>query len=87
MYSMKFAPIFNPDARKPSPKPVQVDLRRIFLLGTGLWTVALLILVALKLYGLDTIKPISVCVSGIVIGLLMLVWEHFNRRDYRRLAV
>ncbi|OZG50236.1 DUF2530 domain-containing protein [Bombiscardovia coagulans] len=84
---MKLAPIFDPDARRPSPKPVQVDLRLIFWAGTGLWALALIILAALTVFGVNTVKPMIVCASGVVIGLLMLVWEHCNRRDYRRLAL
>ena len=26
------------------------------------------------------------CAAGTVIGVLMLVWEHFDRWDYRRLG-
>ena len=28
----------------------------------------------------------TVCEAGTVIGVLMLVWEHFDRWDYRRLG-
>jgi hypothetical protein len=27
-----------------------------------------------------------ICASGVVIGLLLLVWEFFDRSDYRRLG-
>ena len=60
---MKFAPIIDPSVRKPSPKPVRVDLRKVFTFGTALWAIALVI-----------------CM------MLMLVWEHFDRWDYRRLG-
>ena len=52
---MKFAPIIDPSVRRPSPKPVRVDLQ-------------------------------TMCAAGTVIGVLMLVWEHFDRWDYRRLG-
>ncbi|BDR52571.1 DUF2530 domain-containing protein [Bombiscardovia nodaiensis] len=83
---MKLAPIFDPDARRPAPKPVQVDLRLIFLAGTGLWILALLICAVLWWCGIDTLKALVVCASGVGVGFLLLIWEHFNRWDYRRLA-
>ncbi|BDR55058.1 DUF2530 domain-containing protein [Bombiscardovia apis] len=83
---MKLAPIFDPDARRPSPKPVQVDLRLVFWSGTGLWTLALAICTVCYLCGVDALKPMIVCASGVAVGLLLLLWEHFNRWDYRRLA-
>ena len=39
---MKIAPIIDPSARKPSPKPVRVDLRKVFTFGTTLWAIALM---------------------------------------------
>ena len=66
---MKFAAIINPEVRKPAPKPVRVDLRKTFLIGGVLWSVALI-----------------VCAAGLIIGVMMLVWEHFDRWDYRRLG-
>ncbi len=83
---MKLAPIFDPDARRPSPRPVQVDLRRIFLLGTGAWILALAVVGILALTGMTVTKPLIVCLSGVGVGILLLIWEHFNRWDYRRLA-
>ena len=67
---MKFAPIIDPAVRKPAPKPVRVDLRKAFGMGTGLWAVALVIM----------------CAAGVIIGVLLLIWEHFDRWDYRRLG-
>lgn len=84
--AMKLAPIFDPDVRRPSPKPVQVDLRKIFLFGTVVWTLVLAVIAVLKLIGFETTKPLIVCLSGVGVGILLIVWEHFNRWDYRRLA-
>lgn len=83
---MKLAPIFDPDARRPSPKPVQVDLRKIFLFGTAVWVVVLAIMAILKLVGFETTKPLIVCLAGVGVGILLIIWERFNRWDYRRLA-
>lgn len=83
---MKFAPIINPDVCKPAPKAVQVDLRKTFLSITILWIVALLVSVVLFKCGFHVTNAIILCSSGVVIGLLMLIWEHFDRWDYRRLG-
>ncbi|OZG63175.1 hypothetical protein BLEM_0440 [Bifidobacterium lemurum] len=83
---MKFAPIIDPAARKPAPKPVRVDLRKAFGIGTGLWILALLICLLLRTLGIDTHDLVYVCEAGVVIGILLLVWEFFDRWDYRRLG-
>lgn len=83
---MKLAPIVDPDARRPSPKPMQVDLRRIFIFGTLIWVLVLAAMIVLKLIGFETTKPLIVCLSGVGVGILLIIWEHFNRWDYRRLA-
>ena len=48
---MKFAPIIDPNARKPSPKPVRVDLRKVFLFGTIVWAIALAVCMILTACG------------------------------------
>ena len=77
---MKIAPIIDPSVRKPSPKPVRVDLRKVFTFGTALWAIVLLA------FGINAERAQTVCEAGTVIGVLMLVWEHFDRWDYRRLG-
>lgn len=65
---------------------MQVDLRRIFLLGTGAWILALVVVGVLALTGMTVTKPFIVCLSGVGVGILLMIWEHSNRWDYRRLA-
>ena len=79
---MKIAPIIDPSVRKPSPKPVRVDLRKVFMFGTALWAIALVVCIVLIAFGIDAERA----QAGTVIGVLMLVWEHFDRWDYRRLG-
>ena len=50
---MKLAPIIDPSVRKPSPKPVRVDLRKVFMVGTSLWAVGLVICMILLALGFD----------------------------------
>lgn len=83
---MKFAAILNPEVRKPAPKPVRVDLRKTFLIGSALWSVALIVCAILVTLGIDAQQYLLVCASGLIIGIMMLIWEHFDRWDYRRLG-
>lgn len=83
---LRFAPIINPAVRRPAPKPVRVDLRTVFLIGTGLWSAALIACFILDALGFDVATPLIICAAGVVVGVLMLVWEHFDRWDYRRLG-
>ena len=80
---MKLAPIVNPDARKPAPKPLRVDLRKVFSIGTIAWIIATVVTFIIALLHITTA---IVCASGMIIGILLLIWEHFDRWDYRRLG-
>ena len=84
---MKLAPIFNPSARRPGPEPVKVDLRKVFLTGTCLWVLALVECLPLVLWTdvLDE-RVIVVCLIGIGIGLVLLIWAYFHNRKERRLG-
>ncbi len=83
---MKFAPIIDPNARKPSPKPVRVDLRKVFLFGTIAWAIALAACMILTACGVQAERAQIICTAGTVIGVLMLIWERLDRWDYRRLG-
>ena len=50
---MKIAPIIDPSVRKPSPKPVRVDLRKVFTFGTALWAIALIVCIVLLAFGIN----------------------------------
>ena len=79
--SMKFAPLIDPAVRKPAP-----NLRKVFAIGTGLWIVALIVVLILLAVGYSVMPLVIMCVAGVIIGLLLLVWEYFDRWDYRRLG-
>ena len=87
MAHLKLAPIIDPALRKPAPKPVRVDLRIVFAGGTGLWAIALVVCIALQFLGFATGAGVTMCACGVIIGILMLIWEHFDRWDYRRLGM
>ena len=83
---MKLAPIFDPAAHRPSPKPVRIDLRKVFLIGTAVWMAALIVCAMLLALHVPALKELVVCVAGVLVGIILLVWEHFDRWDYRRLG-
>lgn len=85
---MKLAPIWDPAARRPSPKPMQVDLRKAFIFGICMWTLALIVsLVGWLGFHMEWFHTSTyICGFGIIIGCCLLVWEWFDRSDYRRLG-
>ena len=62
---MKFAAIINPEVRKPAPKPVRVDLRKTFLIGCVLWSVARVVRAILRACGLDVVQLLILCAAGL----------------------
>ena len=80
------APIFEPKARRPAPKPVRVDLGKIFLVGTCLWILAVIVCIGLYSANIVSQRAVLVSAAGVLIGFLMLIWEHFDRWNYRRLG-
>ena len=81
-YGMKLAPIVKPSARKPAPEPAKVDLRRVFMTGTILWVLALVVSTILVYWaGVLNEHAIVVCLFGLGIGVALLIWEHFHRQN------
>lgn len=83
---MKFAPLFDPDARREPPEPVRLDLKHIFLPVTVLWFLADLGFIIASLLGHTNNFALLTCSFGLVIGMLMLIWEHCFRDEYRKLG-
>lgn len=79
-------PIFKPATRKPSPKAADVDLHKIFLTGTMLWTLALLAALLFKSMGANVDAFLVIAGFGVFIGVLLLIWEKIDRPRYRKLA-
>jgi hypothetical protein len=65
---------------------VRVDLRKVFLIGTAVWMAALIVCAMLLALHVPALKELVVCVAGVLVGIILLVWEHFDRWDYRRLG-
>ncbi|WP_164515879.1 DUF2530 domain-containing protein [Bifidobacterium dolichotidis] len=84
---MKFAPLYDPSVRKPGPKPFQVDLHKVFAVGLVLWVIALIVVLVMMYMGYKNMhSALVITISGVVIGICLLIWEFFDRWDYRRLG-
>lgn len=85
---MKLAPILDPAARRPSPKPARVDLRKIFLAGEAIWLVMLILALVLRLSSQTRLNTLTLftCAFGLVLGPFMLLWEKRTRSHYMKLA-
>ncbi len=70
----------RPDRRRPDPPPLEVDMRRVFLVGLAVWVVALGVFAALWVAGVVGTTPLWTCVAGIVLGFAGLVWDRLGRR-------
>ncbi len=68
--------------RRTPPEPVQVDLARVLLVGSALWGVAFVVVVALTVAGtLTSGRAVAMCAVGAAAGALASASE---RRRARR---
>lgn len=75
----------HPERRRQDVRPVDVDLRVVIVVGIAAWCVAAATFGVLAVASdLDVTAQLLVCVAGLSLGILGLVWEHSNRRRYRR---
>ncbi len=71
--------LLRPDRRREDPPPVDVDMRKVILVGLGLWLGGLAVAVVLWRTGVITSSPGWSCVAGVGRGLAGLVWERGHR--------
>jgi Flp pilus assembly protein TadB len=64
----------RPEQRKPTPDPVHVSLRPVFLVGIGVWLVALVVAVVLWATGSATGLVVWSCVVGALLGVAGYLW-------------
>ncbi|KGM08710.1 DUF2530 domain-containing protein [Cellulomonas bogoriensis] len=73
----------RPSILRPSTlAPVELDLRKVFLAGMLLWALALAVMIVLEVTGTETGRGPAVSITGVILGVLALVWEH--RRNHSR---
>nr|WP_216645509.1 DUF2530 domain-containing protein [Isoptericola halotolerans] len=73
--------LLHPERRRPTPPPERVDLRRVILLGIIVWSVVLVALSVLALAGQPTDDAVGVCLAGVALGGLGLLWARRHRDD------
>jgi len=66
--------------RKPDPAPVQTDDRRAVVVGLALWIVATVVVLVAWPDAAPT--AIATCATGIVLGVVGLVYTHRRRRKH-----
>ncbi|MBO6098370.1 MAG: DUF2530 domain-containing protein [Aeriscardovia sp.] len=81
---MSLAPLFNPKKRKPDPKPAKVNLRVIIGIGLIVWGIAFLYVAIVEVWIKQTlpVHPILITCFGLVIGVLLMLWEFIYRDKY-----
>jgi hypothetical protein len=72
--------ILRSDRRREDPPTVDVDMRRVVLVGLALWVGGLVVAVVLWRTGIITVTPVWSCVAGVVLGLLGLLWVRGHGR-------
>lgn len=60
-------------------EPVRLDLRRVFLVGIALWTVALVVAGVLAASGSVAATGVATCATGVLLGGAALLWERRHR--------
>jgi len=62
--------------RKPDPAPVKTDDRKAVLTGLALWVVGLVVLLVVQ----PQPETLYTCATGIVLGLIGLIYTNARRR-------
>lgn len=54
--------------------PVPVNLARVFLVGIGLWLVALALFGTIAVLGDGNGRAVATCAAGAVLGVIAVLW-------------
>ncbi|KFI72290.1 hypothetical protein BMIN_0182 [Bifidobacterium minimum] len=68
------------------PKPIRVNLQRVFLAGMVMWLIALVVCLVLMALTIPTGRAFWVILAGLGVGVALLVWERLDRRNYSQLG-
>ncbi|MBO6020794.1 MAG: DUF2530 domain-containing protein [Bifidobacteriaceae bacterium] len=81
---MSLAPLFNPQKRKPDPKPAKVNLRVIIGLGLIVWGAAFLYVAVVEMLIQNLFPAYALLITcfGLAIGVLLMLWEVIYRDKY-----
>ncbi|WP_454083817.1 DUF2530 domain-containing protein [Georgenia sp. Marseille-Q6866] len=74
-----------PETRSQDLPPMRVNTVTMFLGGTVVWVVALVVVLVLEVTGRELDGVRAICLTGIVVGLLGMLWgASMQRRAARR---
>ncbi|MBO6003524.1 MAG: DUF2530 domain-containing protein [Aeriscardovia sp.] len=81
---MSLAPLFNPKKRKPDPKPAKVNLRIVIGIGLIVWGIIFLYVAIVEMWIKQVLPvyPLLITCFGLVIGVLLMLWEFIYRDKY-----
>jgi hypothetical protein len=68
------------DPGRPEPEPLELNLRTVILAGMAVWAATLLVAVVVTALGATTGRLVPVCLAGLALGCLGLLWVRRRRR-------
>jgi len=74
-----FSLIMNPNRRRADPDPLAMDLTAAFLVGLGVWFIALVVTWIRWRAGDGTVTSVWTCVAGVAGGFAGLAWARHTR--------
>jgi Flp pilus assembly protein TadB len=66
--------------RRTPPPPIDVDLARVMGVGTAVWGAAAAVVGVLWLLDVAPLRWFAVCVSGVLLGIVGVLWARRNGR-------
>ncbi|MBD8062441.1 DUF2530 domain-containing protein [Oceanitalea stevensii] len=73
-----------PETRSQDLPPMRVNTVTMFLVGTIAWAVGLVVVLVLEATGRELDGVVPVCLTGIVVGLLGMLWGASQQRRAAR---